>query len=106
MGEILFEEFLKPSGLTQASFAQYLGWTPAKLNEIIRGKRGLTPEAALEISQALGTSVELWMGLQQDYDIAQARQRQKKLLPNTPSSKQCHKKEGRSKVPEGNNPPV
>ena len=87
VGEILLEEFLKPSGLTQAAFAQYLGWTPAKLNEIIRGKRGLTPETALEISQALGTSVELWMGLQQDYDIAQARRRQKKIITQHPKLK-------------------
>jgi len=43
-GEILLEEFLKPLGISQAQFARYLGWTYAKLNEIIREKCGITPD--------------------------------------------------------------
>ena len=46
-GEILLEEFLQPVGMTQTAFAEKLGWTRARLNELIRGKRGVTADAAL-----------------------------------------------------------
>ena len=68
-GEILLEEFLEPMGLTQAAFAEQLGWTHARLNELVRGKRGVTAEAALDLSQALGTSPKLWMNLQATFDL-------------------------------------
>jgi addiction module HigA family antidote len=45
-GEILLEEFLEPLGMSQAAFAERIGWTKARLNELIRGKRGVTAEAA------------------------------------------------------------
>jgi addiction module HigA family antidote len=47
-GEILLEEFLEPLGMSQAAFADKIGWTKARLNELIRGKRGVTAEAALD----------------------------------------------------------
>ena len=68
-GEILFEEFLEPMGLTQAAFAERLGWTRARLNELIRGKRGVTAEAALDLAGVLGTSPKLWMNLQATFDL-------------------------------------
>lgn len=71
-GEILLEEFLAPAQITQAAFALKLGWTRARLNEIIKGKRGITAEAALDLSTALGTSAKLWMNLQATYDLDQA----------------------------------
>ena len=71
-GEILLEEFLQPSGMTQAALAEELGWTRARLNELIRGKRGVTAESALDLADALGTSPKLWMNLQGTYDLAQA----------------------------------
>lgn len=71
-GEILLEEFLQPAGITQTAFAKKLGWTRARLNELIRGKRGVTAEAALDLAEALGTSPKLWMNLQGTYDIARA----------------------------------
>jgi addiction module HigA family antidote len=71
-GEILLEEFLQPVGMTQTAFAKKLGWTRARLNELIRGKRGVTAEAALDLAEALGTSPKLWLNLQGTYDIAQA----------------------------------
>ena len=55
-GEILLEEFIEPKGLTQAAFAEQLGWTRARLNELVRGKRGVTAESALDLAGALGTS--------------------------------------------------
>jgi len=71
-GEILLEEFLEPLGKTQAEFARELGWTKARLNELIKGKRGITAESALDLSEALGTSPKLWMNLQATYDLDRA----------------------------------
>ncbi|MCM2321944.1 MAG: HigA family addiction module antitoxin [Oligoflexia bacterium] len=76
-GEMLFEEFLSPIGLSQRAFASKLGWTPAKLNELIAGKRGITAESALDLSEALGTSPELWMNLQAMWDLHRAEQKRK-----------------------------
>ena len=74
-GEILLEEFLQPADMTQTAFANRIGWTRARLNELIRGKRGITAEAALDLAQALGTSAKVWMNLQATYDLDQAIKR-------------------------------
>ena len=71
-GEMLLEEFLEPRGMSQAEFARQLGWTKARLNELIRGKRGITAESALDLAEALGTSANLWMNLQSTYDLDRA----------------------------------
>lgn len=71
-GEVLLEEFLAPSEMSQAAFAEKLGWTRAKLNELIKGKRGITADTALDLAAALGTSPRLWMNLQATYDLAKA----------------------------------
>ena len=68
-GEILLEEFLQPAGITQMAFAKKLNWTRARLNELIKGKRGITAAAALDLAKALGTSAKLWMNLQATYDL-------------------------------------
>ena len=69
---MLLEEFLLPAGLTQTAFADRIGWTRARLNEFVRGKRGVTAEAALDLAAALGTSAKLWMNLQATYDLDKA----------------------------------
>ena len=74
-GEMLREEFLVPAGFTQAAFAERIGWTRARLNEFIKGRRGVTAEAALDLAATLGTSARLWMNLQTTYDLAEARKR-------------------------------
>lgn len=71
-GEILLEAFLEPMELTQAAFADKLGWTKAKLTELIRGKRGITAETALDLAAALKTSPKVWMNLQAPWDLDQA----------------------------------
>lgn len=71
-GEMLLEEFLVPVGLSQAEFARQIGWTKARLNELIRGKRGITAESALDLAEALGTSPKIWMNLQATYDLDRA----------------------------------
>ena len=67
-GEILLEEFLEPMGLTQTAFAEQLGWTTTRLNELIKGKRGITAASALDLADVLGTSPKLWMNLQSTFD--------------------------------------
>ena len=71
-GEILLEEFLEPLGMSQAAFAEKIGWTKARLNELIRGKRGVTAEAALDLAEVLGTSPKIWMNFQATYDLDKA----------------------------------
>lgn len=71
-GEILLEEFLEPMNMTQAAFAEKLGWTKAKLNELIKGKRGITADTALDLAKALKTSPNLWMNLQSSWDLNRA----------------------------------
>ena len=68
-GEMLLEEFLKPLGITQSSFAVRLGVSFPRLNEIINAKRGVTPDTALRLAQVTGMSADFWLGLQQDYDL-------------------------------------
>jgi len=58
--------------MTQAAFAQKLGWTEARLNELIKGKRGITAVAALDLADALGTSPKIWMNLQATFDLDKA----------------------------------
>ena len=71
-GEVLLEEFLEPKGVTQAAFAEKIGWTKSRLNELIKGKRGITAAAALDLAEVLGTTAKLWMNLQATYDLNKA----------------------------------
>jgi len=72
-GEILKEEFLNPLGMTQVAFAQHIGVPLQRVNEIIRGKRGITPETAWLFAQALGTTPQFWLNLQNTYDLTAKR---------------------------------
>ena len=72
-GEILLEEFLKPLNLTQVQLASHIGVPVQRINEIVRGKRGVTPETAWLLVQALNTTPEFWMNLQGAYDLAMNR---------------------------------
>lgn len=69
-GEVLLEEFLIPMGISQVALAKHLGIPVQRVNEIVRGKRGVTPDTAWLLSQALGTTPEFWMNLQMAYDLA------------------------------------
>lgn len=73
-GEMLLEEFLKPLGISQSGFAIQLGVSFPRLNEIIRGRRGVTPDTALRLAQVTGVSADFWLGLQQDWDLWHALQ--------------------------------
>jgi addiction module HigA family antidote len=76
-GQMIREEFLEPAGLSQRELAQRLGWTVAKLNELINGKRGITADSALDLSDELNTSPELWLNLQNLFDLKRAESRRK-----------------------------
>jgi addiction module HigA family antidote len=78
-GEILQEEFLTPMGITQREFAEHLGWPQPKLNEIIKGKRGVTPETALAFADAFGTTPEFWLNAQRACDLWEAIQSHKTI---------------------------
>ena len=73
-GEMLLEEFLKPLGITQSDFAARLGVSFPRLNEIVKMKRGVTPDTALRLARVLGNSPEFWLGLQLDWDLWNAMQ--------------------------------
>ena len=77
-GRMLLEEFLTPSGTSQRAFATRVGWTVAKLNELINGKRGITADSALDLAEELGTSPEVWLNLQMHYDLNKAEEKRKK----------------------------
>ena len=76
-GEMLLEEFLKPLGFTQSEFAVRLGVSFPRLNEIIRGKRSVTPDTALRLARVLGISADFWLGLQLDWDLWHAMKNSK-----------------------------
>ncbi len=66
---MLLEEFLKPLGETQSAFAVRIGVSFPRLNEIIRGKRGVTVDTALRLARVTGMRAEFWLGLQTDWDL-------------------------------------
>lgn len=72
-GEILREEFLKPMGLTQYRLAKEIGVPQRRISEIMQGKRAISVDTGLRLARFFGTSEGFWIGLQMDYDTAQAR---------------------------------
>ncbi len=68
-GEMLLEEFLKPLGMTQAEAARQMAVPLNRLNELIRGKRGVTADTALRLAKVLKTDPEIWMNLQNQWDL-------------------------------------
>ena len=71
-GEILLEEFLDPLGLSQRDLADGI-WVPyQRVNELVNGRRGITPSTALRLAKFFGTSAEIWMNLQQRWDLYRA----------------------------------
>lgn len=72
-GVILLKEFLEPLGLTQKALATHVGISVQRVNEIVRGKRGVTPETAWLFSKALQTTPEFWLNLQSIHDLSANR---------------------------------
>ena len=72
-GEILFEEFMQPFGLSQNKLANSLKVAPRRINEIVNKKRAITADTALRLSKFFGNSAEFWMNLQNRYELDVAR---------------------------------
>ena len=68
-GEILLEEFLEPMGISQYRLAMDINVSPRRINEIVLGKRSITPDTALRLSLFFGLSERFWMNLQTRYDL-------------------------------------
>lgn len=73
-GEMLLEEFLKPMGLTQRELAEAVHVPYQRINELVNGKRGMTPSTALRLERFLGMSASFWLNLQLRWDLYFARQ--------------------------------
>lgn len=72
-GEILLEEFLRPMGISQYRLANEMSVPPRRINEIVQGKRAITPDTALRLSRYFGLSERFWINLQMRYDIEVAK---------------------------------
>lgn len=68
-GEMLLEEFLKPLGMTQSELAERIHVSFPRVNEIVNGRRGITPDTALRLAKLLGTSAEFWLNGQRNWDL-------------------------------------
>ena len=62
-GEVLFEDFLKPLGMSQYALAKALGVPEMRISELVHGKRAITPDTALRLARYFGTSAEFWLGM-------------------------------------------
>ncbi len=80
-GEMLLKEFLEPLGVSQKDFSKHLGWTYARLNEIINSRRGVSARSALAFGEALRTGPEFWLNLQRDWDLWHSLQDHRKVPP-------------------------
>ena len=72
-GKILLEEFLLPMRISQTKLANAIGVPPRRINEIVLGKRGITADTALRLAKVFGNSVQFWMGLQDEFELREAR---------------------------------
>jgi addiction module HigA family antidote len=72
-GEVLYEEFMKPLGVSINALAREIDVPPNRISEIVSGKRAITADTALRLGKYFGVSPEIWMGLQADYDLRLAR---------------------------------
>jgi len=72
-GDVLLNDFLEPMGISQNKLARDISVPPRRINEIILGKRTVTADTALRLSRYFGNSEKFWMGLQDDYDLEEAR---------------------------------
>lgn len=74
-GEVLKHEFMQPFALSSNALARAIRVTPARINEIVRGRRGITAETALRLARYFGTDAQSWMNLQDRYELAVAKRR-------------------------------
>src|SRR3989338_7574346 len=80
-GEMLLKEFLEPMNISQKEFSRHIGWTYARLNEIVKKHRGITEDSALSLAEAFQMEPEFWLNLQRDWNLWHVR---KKHVPVKP----------------------
>ncbi|MFY9269893.1 MAG: HigA family addiction module antitoxin [Candidatus Manganitrophaceae bacterium] len=78
-GRIVRQECIEPLGLTITEAAKRLGVTRQALNNLVNGKAGISPEMSIRLSKAFGSSPEVWLGMQMEYDLAQAKKNADKI---------------------------
>ena len=83
-GEMLLEEFLEPMGITQRDLANAIAVPYQRVNEIVNGRRGVTPSTALRLAQFFGTSSDFWMNLQLRWDLYHAQRAEAEVLKRIP----------------------
>lgn len=74
-GQVLSEVYMAEMGLNQTTLAEKCGCSPRKINEIVNGKRGISSQFAIVLEDVLGTSAEMWVRMQADYDLWLARKK-------------------------------
>jgi antitoxin HigA-1 len=79
-GEMLLEEFLNPMGISQKDLADNIQVPYQRINEIVNGRRGITPSTALRLAKFFDMSADFWMNLQLRWDLYFARQDENKVL--------------------------
>lgn len=84
-GEVLLRDFLEPLGISQNKLANRISVPPRRINEIVLGKRAITADTALRLSRYFGNSDKFWMGLQDDYDLEDSRNKIAGTLEKIPS---------------------
>ena len=89
-GEILLEEYLKPMGISQNAMARALGVAPRAINEIVLGKRSITPSMSIRFGAFFGQSEDFWHGIQVECDFRALRNEKSKLISNVqPATTLC-----------------
>lgn len=79
-GEMLLEEFLNPMGISQRDLADHIEVPYQRINELVNGRRGITPSTALRLAKFFDMSADFWMNLQLRWDLYFARQAENKVL--------------------------
>ncbi len=102
-GEMLLEEFLLPLGMTQTELAERIGVSYPRINELVNGKRGVTPDTALRLSRLFGTTAEFWLNGQRNWDLWHAMRAPqastlKKIRPLASKTSQRRKRRSRESV--------
>lgn len=72
-GEVILHDYLEPLGMSQYALAKALDITQARLGEVVRGRRAISPDTALRLARYFGTSAEFWLGMQAHFDLESAR---------------------------------
>lgn len=89
-GETIKEDYLEPLGMSVNQLAKALGITAVRINDVVRGRRGITADTALRLARYFGTSAEFWMGLQNLYDLRMAELQNGRTIARAVKPREWH----------------